>query len=41
LDIIKSEKKSDEYIEDGIFVGQLEKLSDVNWNKLITEFFGR
>ena len=40
-DIMKSEKKSDEYIEDGIFVGQLEKLSDVNWNKIITEFFGR
>jgi CheY-like chemotaxis protein len=41
IDILKSEKKDDEYIEDGIFVGQLEKLTDVNWNKIITEFFGR
>ena len=40
-DILKSEKKEDEYIEDGIFVGQLEKLTNVNWNKIITEFFGR
>jgi CheY-like chemotaxis protein len=40
-DLLKSEKKSDEYLEDGLFVGQLEKLSDMNWNKVITEFFER
>ncbi len=38
-DIMKSEKKSDEYFEEGLFIGQLEKLNDVNWNKVITEFF--
>jgi DNA-binding response OmpR family regulator len=41
MDILKSEKKSDEYLEEGLFVGQLEKLSDVNWNKVIAEFFVR
>lgn len=40
-DLLKSEKKSDEYLEEGLFVGQLEKLSDVNWNKIIAEFFVR
>ncbi|MBK7630906.1 MAG: response regulator [Ignavibacteriales bacterium] len=40
-DIMKSEKKSDEYIEEGLFIGQLEKLNDVNWNKIIAEFFVR
>jgi len=41
MDLLKSEKKSDEYLEEGLFVGQLEKLSDVNWNKVIAEFFVR
>lgn len=41
MDLIKSEKKSDEYLEEGLFVGQLEKLSEVNWNKIIAEFFIR
>lgn len=40
-ELLKSEKKSDEYFEDGLFIGQLEKLSDVNWNKVIAEFFIR
>lgn len=40
-DLLKSEKKSDEYLDEGLFVGQLEKLSDVNWNKIIAEFFIR
>jgi CheY-like chemotaxis protein/glycine cleavage system H lipoate-binding protein len=39
--IMKSEKKGDEYLEEGLFVGQLEKLNDVNWNKVIAEFFVR
>lgn len=39
--IMKSEKKGDEYLEDGLFIGQLEKLNDVNWNKVIAEFFVR
>jgi CheY-like chemotaxis protein len=39
--IIKSEKKGEEYVEDGLFIGQLEKLNDVNWNKIIAEFFVR
>jgi CheY-like chemotaxis protein/glycine cleavage system H lipoate-binding protein len=40
-DVLKSEKKGDEYLEEGLFVGQLEKLTDMNWNKVITEFFER
>lgn len=40
-DIMKTEKKGDEYLEEGLFVGQLEKLSDVSWNKVIAEFFVR
>lgn len=40
-EILKSEKKGDEYLEDKLYVGQLEKLSDVNWNKVVTEFFVR
>lgn len=39
--ILQSEKKGDEYLEDKLYVGQLEKLSDVNWNKIVTEFFAR
>ena len=39
--VLKSEKKDDEYLEEGLFIGQLEKLSDVNWNKVIAEFFIR
>jgi hypothetical protein len=38
---MKSEKKGDEYLEEGLFIGQLEKLNDVNWNKVIAEFFVR
>lgn len=41
MELIKSEKKSDEYLEEGLFIGQLGKLSDVNWNKIIAEFFVR
>jgi len=41
MDLLKSEKKSDEYLEDGLFIGQLGDLSDVNWNKIIAEFFVR
>ena len=40
-EVMKSEKKADEYLEEGLFVGQMEKLSDVNWNKIIAEFFVR
>jgi len=40
-EIMKSEKKGDEYLEEGLFIGQLEKLNDVNWNKIIAEFFIR
>ncbi len=40
-EILKSEQKGDEYLEDKLYVGQLEKLSDVNWNKVVTEFFVR
>jgi glycine cleavage system H lipoate-binding protein len=41
MELLKSEKKSDEYYEDGLFVGQLGDLADVNWNKIIAEFFVR
>ncbi len=40
-EILKSEKKGEEYLEEGLFIGQLEKLSDVNWNKIVAEFFVR
>ncbi len=40
-EILKSEKNGDEYLEDGLSVGQLEKLNDVNWNKIVAEFFVR
>jgi CheY-like chemotaxis protein/glycine cleavage system H lipoate-binding protein len=40
-DILKSEKKDDEYLEKGLYIGQIEKLSDVNWNKVTAEFFVR
>ena len=41
IEILKSEKKGEEYLEEGLFIGQLEKLSDVNWNKIVAEFFVR
>jgi hypothetical protein len=40
-EILKSEKKGDEYLEDELSIGQLEKLNDVNWNKIVAEFFVR
>ena len=40
-EVLKSEKKGDEYLEEGLFIGQLENISDVNWNKIIAEFFVR
>jgi CheY-like chemotaxis protein len=40
-EILKSEKKDDEYLENGLYVGQIEKLSDVNWNKVTAEFYVR
>lgn len=41
-DILKSEKKEGEYVEEGqIYIGQLAKLNDVNWQKVIAEFFVR
>lgn len=41
-DILKSEKKEGEYVEEErIYVGQLEKLNDVNWQKVTAEFFVR
>jgi CheY-like chemotaxis protein len=41
-DILKSEKREGEYIEEGqIYIGQLEGLSDVSWQKVVAEFFIR
>ncbi|MBI4811745.1 MAG: response regulator [Ignavibacteriales bacterium] len=41
-DLLKSEKREGEYVEeDQIYIGQLEELSDVNWQKVVTEFFVR
>ncbi len=40
--LLKSEKREGEYVEEGrIYIGQLEKLNDVNWQKVIAEFFVR
>lgn len=41
-DLLKSEKKEGEYLEtDQIYIGQLEKLNDANWQKIVAEFFVR
>jgi CheY-like chemotaxis protein len=41
-DLQKSEKREGEYLEEGqLYVGQLEKLNDVNWQKIVAEFFVR
>jgi DNA-binding response OmpR family regulator len=41
-DIIKTEKREDEYVnESQLYIGQLEKLNDINWEKVISEFFRR
>lgn len=41
-DLIKSEKKEGEYIEEGqIYIGHLEKLTNGNWQRIIAEFFVR
>ena len=41
-DLIKSEKKEGEFIEDGqIYIGHLEKLTNLDWQKIISEFFLR
>lgn len=41
-DLMKSEKREGEYLEEGqLYVGQLEKLNDVNWQKVVAEFFVR
>lgn len=41
-DIVKTEKKGDEYVnENQLYIGQLEKLNDVNWEKIVSEFFRR
>ncbi|MFO7524646.1 MAG: response regulator [Ignavibacteriaceae bacterium] len=41
-DIVKTEKKEDEYVnENQLYIGQLEKLSDVHWEKVVSEFFRR
>jgi len=39
-DLIRTEKKEGEYVEEGqLYIGQLEKLNDVNWEKIVAEFF--
>ncbi len=41
-DLVTTEKKEGEYIEEShLYIGQLEKLSDVNWEKVVAEFFRR
>jgi CheY-like chemotaxis protein len=40
-DLLKSEKSNGEYVEDQIYIGQFEKLSDANWQKVVSEFFVR
>jgi CheY-like chemotaxis protein len=41
-DLLKSEKREGEYVEeDQIYIGQFEKLSDSNWQKVVAEFFVR
>jgi len=41
-DILQPEKSKGEYVEEGqLYIGQLEKLNDVNWEKVVSEFFRR
>lgn len=41
-ELIRTEKKEGEYVEESqLYIGQLEKLSDVNWEKVVAEFFRR
>jgi len=41
-DLVTTEKKAGEYVEESqLYIGQLEKLTDVNWEKVISEFFRR
>ncbi len=41
-EIVRAEKKGDEYVnENELYIGQLEKLSDINWEKIVSEFFRR
>lgn len=41
-EMLKSEKRGDEYVnENELYIGQLEKLNDVNWEKVVSEFFRR
>lgn len=41
-EMLKSEQKDDEYVnENELYIGQLEKLNDVNWEKVVSEFFRR
>lgn len=41
-DLLQTEKREGEYIEDDqIYIGQFERLSDVNWQKVVAEFFVR
>lgn len=41
-DLLKTEKHEGEYVEeDQIYIGQFEKLSDANWQKVVAEFFIR
>lgn len=41
-DLIRTEKKEGEYVEEGqLYIGQLEKLNDVNWEKVVADFFRR
>lgn len=39
-ELLKSEKHEGEYVEEGQFyVGQFEKLSETNWQRVVSEFF--
>lgn len=41
-DLVKTEKTEGEYVEESqLYIGQLEKLNDVNWEKIVAEFFRR
>ena len=41
-DLVKTEKTEGEYVEESqLYIGQLEKLTDVNWEKMVAEFFRR
>jgi glycine cleavage system H lipoate-binding protein len=41
-ELVNTERKNGEYVDENqLYIGQLAKLNDVNWEKIVSEFFRR